>query len=626
MTAPDRRCGAFLAHVLAGVVLAVVAGFALGTVPGVVSPAAAQTRGLEIVGQLGGTSGVSRAVAVAPPFAYVGKGPRLVVYDISDPARPVRIGVGPVLPGIVRHLAILGSGHVLAAAADSVFVVNVANPTAPQVKASFDVHLGAHGVAADDHHAYVTNGNALSVYDLVTPASPQLVATLSADRSHGIAVEGGFAYVAGWDKLHVIDVADPANPHEVASLAPQTDPFDDFLYVAARGNLVVLLGRDAHIIDVSNPHQPVEVGQFHPFQYPAAVQLRGDLVYLAISTLDYDTLSEYGGLEVVDISVPSAPAGRGMITVPDDVIGVAVDVGHAYLAANGEGLRVVDIADPDHLREVASDAPSLRTADSIVVMDDSAFVSSGNRLLAFDTRDTTRAQPVGEIRVDGRAPFDPIDAANGYLYVGAEKRLAVIDARDPGRMRQVTSVALDDHLPDLKVVGRQLHLAHKGNFRVFDVGDPAAPTEAGSVAVPENAVGVDIVDQTAYVSTYGIANNRAWQGGLVVLDVGQPDVPRRLGWLELTSPLSLSAFATDITERVPGALRVDPWATRRARRTRPRRGLLHYPDPVASVSECRLLGIRRDEARPLVRRLAARDSRARQVLTATWATATLVPR
>ena len=113
-------------------------------------------------------------------------------------------------------------------------------------------------------------------------------------------------------------------------------------------------------------------------------------------------------------------------------------------------------------------------------------------------------------------------------------------------MRQIASRALDDYLPGMKVVGQRLYLANKGSFRVFDISDPPVPSEVAAVPVPERAQELEIVDYTAYVSTYRIDEDRSRQG-LVVIDVHDPRAPRRLGWLELTSPLRLSFLETDVS-------------------------------------------------------------------------------
>ncbi len=53
------------------------------------APQQQQAENVEFIGQIGG---VTYAVAVQGTYAYIGVGPRLVILDVSDPARPRMVG------------------------------------------------------------------------------------------------------------------------------------------------------------------------------------------------------------------------------------------------------------------------------------------------------------------------------------------------------------------------------------------------------------------------------------------------------------------------------------------------------------------------------------------------------
>lgn len=56
-----------------------------------------QSSNVELIGQIGGTT---NAVAIQGSYAYVGVGPRLVILNIANPARPIVVGQTVPLPGI----------------------------------------------------------------------------------------------------------------------------------------------------------------------------------------------------------------------------------------------------------------------------------------------------------------------------------------------------------------------------------------------------------------------------------------------------------------------------------------------------------------------------------------------
>ena len=111
------------------------------------------------------------------------------------------------------------------------------------------------------------------------------------DIVHGLAVSSGHAYLANWwEGLRVIDVGDPTTP--------------------------------------------TEIGFFEiPGSTTVAVAVDDGHAYVA----------HYAGLEIVDVSVPSAPlgvGGLGGLGVSD----VAVADGIAYLATWPHGLAVADVS------------------------------------------------------------------------------------------------------------------------------------------------------------------------------------------------------------------------------------------------------------------------------------------
>jgi len=87
---------------------------------------------VELVGQIGG---LTLAVAVQGRYAYVGVGPRLVVVDVGDPARPVEVGQTGVLPGVVQDVAVSGSYAYVADWDGGLRVIDVSDPSSPRIAA-----------------------------------------------------------------------------------------------------------------------------------------------------------------------------------------------------------------------------------------------------------------------------------------------------------------------------------------------------------------------------------------------------------------------------------------------------------------------------------------------------------
>jgi len=114
---------------------------AVAAIAGSPQQAAQQARNVSYVGQFGGRS---TATAVRGNRAYLGVGPRLVILDVSRPARAALLGQTLPLPGLVRGLA-LGMGRVYS------------DPAAPNEVGYYDTQGWAQEVALAADYIYIAD-------------------------------------------------------------------------------------------------------------------------------------------------------------------------------------------------------------------------------------------------------------------------------------------------------------------------------------------------------------------------------------------------------------------------------------------------------------------------------------
>ncbi len=201
-------------------------------------------------------------------------------------------------------------------AAHRMHVIDVSDPSAPQIVASLDMPGRAEGVAVSRGHAYVAVGSAgLLVLDMAIPAAPQVVATLDTPHyADAIAIAGDYAYVADWNSgLQVIDISNPTAPR-IAGAIDTPDPAED---VAIAGNRAYVAGgwSGLHVVDITNPADPRLLGSVDPPGYVYAVALAGRRAYVA---------DAYAGLLVVDVSNDEAPRVVGAADLRDQPLAIAV--------------------------------------------------------------------------------------------------------------------------------------------------------------------------------------------------------------------------------------------------------------------------------------------------------------
>jgi hypothetical protein len=280
--------------------------------------------------------------------------------------------------GAVGHLALDGERVFLVNEDACLQVVDVSDPTAPQVAGSYRPKVGLGPVAASGGRAYVVEGDKLlRVLDVSDPARPRpLGRGRLPEDVQGLAVAGGHVYMSVSDSLRVWDVSNPA-PSEVGAC--------DGLELAGR---VTVAGRHAYvaadfngmrIIDVSDPARPEEVGTFEGPGNVTKVAVAGATAYLA----DYS-----GGLYIVDVANPKQPRQVGRHG--DFVVGDVAVAGRYALLAAGE-LAVIDVSKPDRPKGAGGFAQDdCDTAWSVAAAGDHVYSISDAGLFVFRLR-----QPAG---------------------------------------------------------------------------------------------------------------------------------------------------------------------------------------------------------------------------------------
>jgi hypothetical protein len=192
---------------------------------------------LERVGSWPGfTRGPASEVAVAGHYAYVAIGEGgLLVLDVADPARPVR--VGSYLPGgRTEHVQVVGSRAYLGTLVHRgggcereawrgyLVILDVSDPANPAPLGSYMTAYAIESLCVDGNQVYLGNGEpdghqfSFCIVDVSNPARPVL---LNADYTFSpiaLWAGGGRAYVARWSGLEVLDVSQPASPTVVTNV------------------------------------------------------------------------------------------------------------------------------------------------------------------------------------------------------------------------------------------------------------------------------------------------------------------------------------------------------------------------------------------------------------------------
>lgn len=124
---------------------------------------------VESVGQIGG---VTYAVALRGNYAYIGVGPRLVIFDVSIRAHTTFVGQTGVLPDLVRGVAVGRKYAYVADGSSGLRIVEISDPSNPTQVGTHDTPGVAHGAAVEGDYTYVATGSGVVCVSWMSPIRP----------------------------------------------------------------------------------------------------------------------------------------------------------------------------------------------------------------------------------------------------------------------------------------------------------------------------------------------------------------------------------------------------------------------------------------------------------------------
>jgi hypothetical protein len=289
--------------------------------------------------------------------------------------------------------------------------------------------------------------------------------------SYGLTVQGDTAYLGEGTTVTMLDVRDVTNPQRLATLSLSSLVWD----MDIEGSLLfVANGKTGgiQIVDVSTPSAPHVVGTYDTPGVALRVDVVGDRAYVADSTK---------GLHILDVSTPTDPVLLGSYTDIIQVYGVQVDGSTAYVSDVSLGLLVLDVSTPATPTLLGTyDAPqyssNVRFEDGLAYM-----VSYDGVIHIIDV--STPTAPTNAGTYQGLSYPQNFFVANSMVYVADGS----------------------------------------GGFRIVDVSTPAEPFLVGHYQVSSKGSHQDVVvqDDRAYLASD--------KEGLLILDVSQPTVPTLVG-------------------------------------------------------------------------------------------------
>ncbi len=484
---------------------------------------------IEFAGFYDHPGGPHIGVAIAGDYAYVvNSNGGLVVLDITDPTAPDLAGYYDT-PSNAIGVALAGDYAYVADGSSGFEAVDISDPTSPFGAGSVATVGMAMDVAAAGDYVYVADGvGGLQVVDVSTPTSPSLVgAGVLSNDARDVAVDGDIVYVADrLDGLLVYNVSNPAVPSLVGSYDTPQSMYGvaiagDYAYIAYAGSGLL-------VVDISDPTDPVPAGSHGTAGSARDVVISGNFAYVA----SFD-----GGLEVIDVTDPTNPVGVQSYATAGSAQGLAVEGAHAYVACDGAGLFVLSIADPVD-GSLAGGYNTSHFSYGLCVSGDYAFVADGaGGVDVIDISDPTTPYFVGSGDIIELA-YD-VAVAGNYMYVAdAGAGLTVLEIDDPTSPGIVGFADTPGSARDVVLAGDFAYVADfGGGLQIIDISDPTSPVPTAEIDTVGDAEALAVAGNYAYVA--------ARNANLQIIDITDPTNPLPAGSLGVVSIAMAVAVSGD---------------------------------------------------------------------------------
>jgi len=359
---------------------------------------------------------------------------------------------------------------------------------------------GIGDIVVKSNLAYIINSSGLQIWDITNPYAPSFVGQTS-EPNYGekLVVAEGYAYIArGSEGLSIVEIGDGTSPVVVGSYDVLNITFDAFI----SGNYAYLAHVDDGmlVLDLGDNTNPILVGQFDTPGYAYDVFVSGSYAYIA---------DVAAGLYVADISDPSHPTEVGVL---DSVHAVKLTVSgnYAYLLSRVNPndpywIQVVDVANPSN-PELKGGIQLPYRASDLAVSGNYVFVAAdddGIRVI-----DVSNPDAPTEVATFGVPNVYDISVQGNYAYFAAadwDGGFGILNISDPTNpfLENLYNPTGWFHPFDVTVAGNYAWVgdpAGTAEVHLFDISDPANPIEIESYITPGGLYDIFAVDSLVYIS------------------------------------------------------------------------------------------------------------------------------
>lgn len=221
---------------------------------------------------------------------------------------------------------------------DGVVIINISDRKHPKKTALIDLKEAAFGVYAQNDLVFIAGpADGLVIANIKDKMDPKVIGTYGGGGINKICVHDQIAYASTQQgDLRIINIDDPSQPYLLGTYSGQGGMglmvacFQDIVYFS-------LADKGLDVLDVSDPSAPIKAVTVARTHGAKDAQVVGDFLYLSCAG---------NGVRILDIVDPFTPTTIASFNNGGEAWGVGGDSKYVWVGDLQEGIEIYDISNP----------------------------------------------------------------------------------------------------------------------------------------------------------------------------------------------------------------------------------------------------------------------------------------
>jgi hypothetical protein len=530
----------------------------------------------QLLNSLGGSDNL---FYVDGQLAFIGRGHRLVIVDVSAPNNPMYL-TEIQLPAVPTYLTVQDGYGYLALGNGGFAILDLMQPAQAYLLSRLPLAGFSRHVLISENIAFVSSDQALYVLDISQPVYPNLLSSTPTPAYYSlfhdslllVVYNEGFTFFDISNLSALIKVGNYDNWDTAGILAVGADQ------IYMKGFSCGMLGcaEWIDIINISDPSQPLFIDTFYLFNSDPTIVIDGDIAYISDgANIIVAKINPDGSLEKLR-DYPADTWG-GILRLENDKL---------YLGAS-DSFEILDVSDPLDIEQVGKytsssyafgstqiNLPFIYYRSSLIGAEDDAL-----SLLTLDVSDPEEPELISE------TPFSSLNIQTGFtalqIYLDGNRLygtyptgeysvffpivgIKILDLQQPAFPIEVAEylpggvgVWFENIRNSVQIKDAIGYFMTGRNLEIVDLSNPAAPLVLNSF--PTNAKTVSIDGRYAYLIPE-VDEDPNTSLHLLTLDVANPAHPTVQSDYEITTTLN-AGYSFDVSDGIaylglPGVLRL----------------------------------------------------------------------